>query len=162
VWVPTVSSGIFDQTNNTGTLGVARRISDVSTGLSLGVVLIEIRYSAIEQELKSLTEANFDGAHYAILDANNQYVFSDQPDLLEQASAIELREEHSFDGLDQAGNEALIVHNKSTVTGWSLVGTYPVEALVKDARQILKVTIWIAIAAAVIAILLSFFMVRMI
>lgn len=162
LWIPTVPGGIYDKTNDWDALGVARKITDVTTGLPFGVALIEIKYSAIAEELKSLTDSGFEGAHFAILDNKNQYVFSSQPDLIGQTSTFELANEHSFEGPDHYGHEALIVHNPSKVTGWSLVGTYPVSSLVEDAKRIMEVTIGIAFAAALIAALLSYLMVRMI
>ena len=164
VWIPTVINGVFDQSNRINAFGLTRRITDTNTGMELATILIEIKYSVFEEELKSLLGNENDGNHIAILDPNNTYVYSSAIDYLTQNSKIKLGDKVSGrdEGLDQFDKDALIAYAKSDLTKWSLVGTFPVETLVEDARTILKQTILVAVGSAVLAIILSFFIVRMI
>lgn len=157
-WLPTVPGGLFDTSGNSASFGVARQISDMSTGRAFGVLLIELKYSAIEDALENLTGGD---NHVAIVTADGQYVYNDVTELVGQQTAIELDEEDG-NGLDQDGVESLIVKAEIVPSGWTLVGTYPVETLVADARQILSTTFLTTVLAALLASLLSLLMVRMI
>lgn len=160
VWFSTVPGGLFDTTNDTHSFGVARKVSDLSTGHAFGVVLVELHYSVLERALSDLVNEDI-GNHIAIIDDSGHYVFNDVSDLLATKSALELGEDAAT-GLDQNGVESLIVLSSIPATGWHLIGTYPVESLVADARTILWTTFWSTLAAGVLAVLLSLIMVRMI
>lgn len=160
VWLPTVPGGLFDTTNDTHSFGVARKLSDLSTGHAFGVVLVELQYSVLERALGDLINEDM-GNHIGIVDETGQYVFNDVPEWLAQASTVEWSEE-SDTGLDQNGVESLIALSTIPATGWQLFGTYPVESLVADAKTILWTTFWSTLAAGFLAVLLSLVMVRMI
>ena len=164
LWIPTVREGIYDKVNKGDTFGLVRKIQDFTTMSVLGTILVEIKYDSLVKELASLKGEDDDGVHIAILDSDNKYVFSDESQRLTATSKIKLKEEAvgQFEASDEEGVDALIAYSKSTTTGWTLVGTYPVAELVKDANKILATTISVAIAAGLLAIVMSFFMVRMI
>lgn len=159
-WFSTVPGGLFDTSNNAHSFGVARKVSDLSTGHAFGVVLVELHYSVLERALSDLINEQMNN-HIAIVDDNGHYVFNNASDLLATKSTVELLEDAET-GLDQNGVESLIAHSAISSTGWRLIGTYPVESLVADARTILWTTFWSTLAAGALAVLLSLIMVRMI
>jgi len=160
IWLPTVRGGLFDTSNNVDSFGITRRVTDVSTGAVMGVLLIELKQSTIEDALSGLVDEKT-GSHIAVLADNGQYVFNDVNELVQQMSTIEFGD-RSDTGLDQNGVEALIARTTVSPSGWTLVGTYPVDVLVSEARRILKTTYVTSLVAALLAILLSIFLVRMI
>lgn len=159
-WLSTVAGGLYDSSSGVHSFGVSRKVSDMSTGQTYGVVLLELNYASLQRALGSLVD-EVNKNHIAIIDNNGQFVYNDVTDLLQQQSTIELGL-NSDTGLDQDGVESLIVVAQIATTDWTLVGTYPVETLVKDARTILNTTFLSTLAAGVLAVLLSLFMVRMI
>jgi methyl-accepting chemotaxis protein len=160
IWLPMVPGGLFDTSNNINSFGITRLITDVSTGTPLGVLLIELKQQTIENALAGLANEET-GSHVAILDGEGRYVFNDAVELVQQASSITY-EDGADTGLDQNGEPALIARTTVSPSGWTLVGTYPVDVLVAEAGRILDTT-WISsLVAALLAILLSFFLVRMI
>jgi len=159
IWLSTVKDGAFDTTNSLPSFGIARKVRDVTTAVTYGVLFIEIKYSAIENTLAGLKNEEAKN-HIAIVDAAGNYVYNDVTDLLEQPSAIDIGDGET--GLDQNGVEALIASSPISLSDWTLIGTYPVETLVAEAKTILRTTWLSTLAAALVAVLLSFFMVRMI
>lgn len=160
VWLPTVKGGLFDTTNDTDTYGVSRKIVDVTTGQTIGVLLIELNASSLEKALSSLIDP--EGVnHIAVLDESGQYVFSDVIELIQTSSNIQIVED-SDTGRDENGREALIATSVMPTTGWTMIGTYPVDTLVKDARTILWTTLWTTLAGALVAMLLSYAIVQLI
>lgn len=63
---------------------------------------------------------------------------------------------------DEKGNSILAVYGTLQSSGWRLLGVVPSENLIKDAGRILKTTYIAVAAAAVIAILIGLWMVRMV
>jgi len=161
VWISTVPTGVIENSNKESSFAIVRQISDIISGKPLGVVMIEIRLSTIEEQVKTLHE---NGNHFAIVDMNNRYVYYDEQELLEKETSISLGDKSldKIEGTDQNGDDALISYSRSELTDWVMVGSTPVGQLVKDAQQILKFTLFMAAAAAVLASILSLIMVRLI
>ncbi|WP_313640967.1 methyl-accepting chemotaxis protein, partial [Paenibacillus sp.] len=63
---------------------------------------------------------------------------------------------------DEQGKSILAVYGTLESSGWRLLGVVPAENLTKDALRILKTTYIIVAVAAVIAILIGYWMVRMV
>lgn len=63
---------------------------------------------------------------------------------------------------DEEGKSILAVYGTLESSGWRLLGVVPAENLTKDAERILKTTYIVVAAAAVIAILIGFWMMRMV
>ncbi|WP_258168724.1 methyl-accepting chemotaxis protein [Paenibacillus sp. AR247] len=126
---------------------------------------MELKTDVIENQLNGISLG--DGSKLQVGDANGQVVASTvnseagtkatlsfMQGQTEPAKTLETR--------DNEGNEILAVYNTLETTGWKLVGTVPVEMLVKDAKGILVLTMGMAVGAIVVAILIGFWMARMI
>jgi methyl-accepting chemotaxis protein len=161
VWIPTSKEGIISTTTKTPTFGIARKLKDPSSGTDVGVVLIEIKYQLFTKEIGSLSDIE-NNQRTLIVNSENKIIYSEDPELIAQDMTFEVTGDSAdrFEGVDQAGEDALIAFSPSAINGWKLIGTYPISTLVESAQIILKSTIIIAIIAAVIAILLSILIVR--
>lgn len=72
------------------------------------------------------------------------------------------KDNKSLDAKDASGREILAVFNPMAKADWKLAGVIPTEELVKEARPILLTTFITAAGAAILAILVGIWMVRMI
>lgn len=68
----------------------------------------------------------------------------------------------SLPTVDEQGKSILAVYSTLTSSGWRLLGVVPSENLFKDANRILQTTYIAVAAAAVVAILIGLWMVRMV
>lgn len=159
VWLPTRTSGFY---SNAKTFGLTRKLSDPITSRAVGVVLIEIKYDALKEQLEDINVG--EGYHTFIVDPSGTVVYADDEELLEQPLNLALPDASrgKLEALDHEGEDALISYVRSPVTEWTLVGTVPVGELVADARRILVVTLVIALIATIMAMGIGFVLARMI
>ena len=142
---------------------LARVIRSTYTNAVSGVLIMEIHADILGKDLAKIQLG--DGSQVTVTDAQNKYIYSDQSEQLEKESSLKLgdkelkQESGSFNTQD--ANE-LVVFYKSKVTGWYLVGGMPVNLLVKDANTIFRLTWLMAGIAAVVAVVLGWFVARMI
>lgn len=143
---------------------LVRSLQSLSRGGAY-VIIVELKTDVIENQLNGISLG--DGSKLQVGDANGLVVastvnseagtkstFSFMKDQKEPANTLETE--------DSGGREILAVYNTLETTGWKLVGTVPVEMLVKDAKGILVLTMGLAVGAIVVAILIGFWMARMI
>jgi methyl-accepting chemotaxis protein len=158
-WLPSNKDGyIGEQTS----FGLARKIVNPGDISEVGVVLIELKIEALSEQLEGLSDRE---NHIFIIDDNQNITYADEAAIISTPSKIKLqdnKESNYFESTGQYEEDALIAYDVSKVTGWNLVGSYPVNSLVKDATAILKQTVLIAFFAALVAIAIGFFVVRMI
>ncbi|WP_154665916.1 methyl-accepting chemotaxis protein [Paenibacillus pinihumi] len=163
VWLPTEVKG-FSGMLNEPVIGVTRLIKNTSTNEAAFVLLIEIKYNDIADQLSGL--ALGDDSVVRILDENKHIMYSKNIEDLGQESGIQFPEENS--GNDKAirtvlnGNEILVVHDSFKLMDWKLIGEIPVSELVKDAKKIQELT-WIFVGVGVLlAIGIGFIVIRLI
>jgi len=162
VWIPTMPQGLTGKGNPS--FALVRSIKDLVSGKINFVVLIEVAYSALIDPISSLELG--EGGERLIIDKNGRIVYADDASLIgligtEASVAIpqtddgELQEKGSF-----TSNDRLVSFSKtSDLNEWYLVTSVPVSNLVQSAGQIFQVTIWVAIAAAVLAVLIGVYII---
>lgn len=158
-WLPTIKEGYSKLRPS---FALARKIIDTSTSVSIGVALIEIKPESIGEQLEGLA---VNGNHVFMVDADGNLAYSDNQDNMTLPFGLKLSEDTKdkyYEGKGFYGEEALIAYNKSEVSSWNLVGTYPIDTLVEDANEILNQTFIIAIIAALVAVVIGFAVARMI
>ncbi|HEY0828524.1 MAG TPA: methyl-accepting chemotaxis protein [Bacilli bacterium] len=160
VWLETTPAGYIG-TEKIAKFAFARLMKNTSSGKETGVLLLEVKMASLEAYLASVNIG--EDSQLFIVDANNKIVYSKNAEDIEKTSKIPMNKEkdNSFTN-DEDGNEVLLVSHRSDITGWTMVGTTPVDGLTKDAAKILNFTFIFALAAAVLAILIGYLVVRMI
>ncbi|MFF2017284.1 methyl-accepting chemotaxis protein [Paenibacillus sp. NPDC058177] len=129
------------------------------------VMLLELKNKMLEDAFKSVKLG--DGARIQLVDPNGIVIASNTPaeDGLESKFAFikdSKTKNKSQENKDEDGKQVLAVFNPMTKADWKLSGIIPTGELVKEAYPILLTTFFAAGGAAVLAILLGYWMVRMI
>jgi methyl-accepting chemotaxis protein len=159
-WLETKLKGYSE---STATFAISRLLKNTTTNTSSGIILIEINAEVLMNELTQLELG--EGSQTLITNELNKNVAVLDLTQLEQDSNVKLSKEqlemenaNSFTSKDNQ----LVVFYKSKLSGWNLIGSMPVSALVKDAQIIFNMTLVIALVAAVIATIIGWFVARMI
>lgn len=161
VWVPT-------QTDNSGShFSIARSLSSMNNLNDVYIFVIELKASVINEQLRDIS-LGADGRLELV--ARDGSIISANDGKLEGTKSVmsfmnkepEDNKTNSFTAKDENGKDVLAVYNTLSLNDWRLVGAIQTEELTKDADGILLITLWAAIADAVIAILIGIWMVRMI
>lgn len=164
MWLPTTAA----ESGQEQTYRMARALKNVNASIGTYIIVIEIKASAIEDELKTVNLGE-NGVTQAISE-NGIVVASTLPDRAGRETELSFYTEITDEaGAKDARNtingqneEVLAVYNTLDVSGWKIIGMIPVVELVKDAQSILVTTIIVAIVSLLLAILLGIWMVRMI
>ncbi|KZE70887.1 chemotaxis protein [Paenibacillus jamilae] len=163
VWLPT-------QVNDNGskTFRLARSMNSMSGLGGTYVLVMDLKASAVEDELKGINLGS--GSMISLVTDKGEFVGSNNESLaggktkLDYVSKLEGIEgnqimEQEADGKKQS---VLTVHNTLGTSKWILVGVIPVSELVRDARGILTTTWIFAAVAALIALFIGLWMVRLV
>lgn len=160
VWMPVRKEGYA--TKGTATFGLSRKLLNPISSTVVGVLMIELKYNAFENQLKTVNHD--EGSNVLLIDENNNISYAHDNTLVGSPVAIDMSllpdTSGRIEGLDHSGADALLTYSRSTVTGWILVGTVPVHKLVEDAGQILNNTLIVAAIAAVFAMVIGFVLAR--
>lgn len=128
------------------------------------ILVFEIKSSLLRDSLKSITI----GESGRVVMVNGKDTLIESPDLenIGKQHVIELPKEHAgISGnflTNQNGQDELVVYSKSAKTGWYLVGSAPIRELLESTDRIFAITIWIALGAAILAILIGYVVGRLI
>lgn len=159
-------SAVWEAVPN-GDNGVFRYIHSfrMQTGSGMYIAAMDIKLSNLNSQLQHVSLGR--GSKIELIDDNGVIVAANvdlsQEKLEPVTSVIKSSEETaSMTTKDQNGKSVLAVYNKLEISGWKLAGIVPVSNLILDAKSILTTTFITAAVVAVIAILLGFWMVRMI
>ncbi|WP_281888891.1 methyl-accepting chemotaxis protein [Paenibacillus sp. YYML68] len=149
--------------SNKPTFAVARLLKDSNTNTPKGVVLMEIDIETLGKETAQISMG--EGGQTVILSKEHTYNYTDELDKLGAASELDidkeaLSEDHGY--VVTRNGDFAIVYYKSQVNGWYTVGIMPIKELVKDAGVIFNMTIVIAVVAMLIAVVIGYFVARMI
>jgi methyl-accepting chemotaxis protein len=158
-WLPTNAEGY---SKARPAFAVARKLVNPSTSESVGIALIELKTEAIGEQVQGLS---VNGDHIFMVDGDQNIVYANKVEDIALPFKVSLpttSEIHYYESTGQYNEDALVAFDQSTVTGWNLVGTYPINTLVQDAKAILKQTFIIAILAALVAVVIGFGVARMI
>lgn len=128
-------------------------------------VLFELNNTLFEDSFKSVSLG--DGSRIQLVSGDGTVVASNVPEEDAQVSKFTFiagskTDNASREEKDPKGNSVLAVFNPLQKADWKLAGTVPLKQLVEPAKPILQTTFIAAGAAALLAALLGFWMVRMI
>ncbi|WP_164762952.1 cache domain-containing sensor histidine kinase, partial [Paenibacillus humicus] len=164
VWIPTQPTGF--QNGGNPTLGLARALREPGGTDPIYVVLIEIQDRAIQDQLQGAQLG--EGGTVSILDSQDGILLdASGRDMIGGKSAVAFSTQ-AKDGdsgmfvTDESGTKSLAIYNRFKSNPWMAAGTIPVGELVKDARKIYNLTVYVSIGAIVVAILLGFIVMRMV
>jgi methyl-accepting chemotaxis protein len=132
------------------------------------VLVIELKLEVLEEQLKSLNLG--EGAVIQLIAPDKKVVASTIADRTGKETELafygDLTEktgstnaEYAVDG---KSTDMLVVYSTMETSDWKLIGMVPTSMLVKDAKGILTLTLWMALVDAAIAVLIGVWMVRMI
>lgn len=146
-------------------LKLARSLKSITGNSKPFVIVLEIKVNVLEKQLQGVDLG--EGSRLELNSKEGQVIASNIDNLAATKTTFTFMTgqeglSNSLTTTDEKGDKILAVYNTLNNTGWQLIGTIPTEQLVKDAKSILTLTIWSAIAVAVIALLIGLWLVRMI
>lgn len=164
VWFPVRAKGFFDVYNESA-LTMGRLLRNIQKPEAEYYMLIEIKGKALTDILSNL-HIGLDG-DLRILDPEGKIVYEDNEALLGQPSYIHAAaepagEERSFTAGNEDGTPQLVVYQQLTTANWTLLGYAPVSDFTKSADKLLYITLMVVLAAALIALLIGYILVRLI
>ncbi|MWV45405.1 HAMP domain-containing protein [Paenibacillus sp. HJL G12] len=148
-------------TNPTITLG--RVISGEGVSEGYCVILIDIDLAAIKEQVENVHMG--EGGSIQVISPHNQIIYSKSSSQIGKLSDVTLPPEgmsnpkYSFRAPDKSEQ---VVMAKSETNGWFTIGMIPVSEMLKDTRQIFQATLWVLAVACILAILIGWFVARMI
>ncbi len=165
VWLSTQEKGFTDGVlgNAQPTFALGRILKSPSTSQITGVLLIEIGVDTIGRETESISMG--EGGSTIIVSDTNTYVYSPNQEQLGKESKLDVPEDAFKERngkLTSIKGDYQIVYYKSQVNGWNFIGYMPVNELVRDASVIFNLTLGMALGAMVIAVIIGYFIARMI
>ncbi|QOS80717.1 methyl-accepting chemotaxis protein [Paenibacillus sp. JNUCC31] len=163
-WLPTEAK----KDGGTPTFRIARSMKNLQGTTQSYVLIIELKLEVLEQQLKSLDLG--EGSVLQLVAPDNKVVASTIADRAGKDTDLtfikELTEksgstttEYTVDG---NSTNMLAVYSTMDSSDWKLIGMVPTSMLVKDAKGILTLTLWMALVDAAIAVFIGIWMVRMI
>jgi len=163
-WLPTEAK----EDGSTPTFRIARSMKNLQGTTQSYVLIIELKLEVLEQQLKSLDLG--EGSVLQLIAPDNKVVASTIADRTGKDTDLtfvkELKEKSGSTNTEYTvdGNSTNMLASYSTMdsSDWKLIGMVPTSILVKDAKGILTLTLWMALVDAAIAILIGIWMVRMI
>lgn len=129
-------------------------------------MLIEVKGKAMTEMLSNL-QIGMTG-EIRILSADGSIVYGADHAKLGQSSYIKVSEEqgkeqnHSFTAEDENGSSQLVVYQPLATAKWMLMGYAPVSDFTKSADKLLYITFSVVLAAALIALLIGYILVRLV
>lgn len=140
-------------------IGISRMLKDSVSSTASYILLLDIDIKSFSDRYADVSLG--EGSELSIVDGNGNYVIADDESSIRQAAVVALPASEAGEGGAEkmkttTGTEVLTVFKTFDAMDWKLVGTIPVEMLVKDAEAIRTLT-WITVAAAaLIAIAIGF------
>ncbi|MFD0588229.1 methyl-accepting chemotaxis protein [Paenibacillus sp. GCM10027627] len=153
-WIPPQPTGLSMQ-NGEPTIGLSRLLKNNVSSSASYMLLMEIEVSTISKRYGGVDLG--EGGELAIIDSSGQYVINENKGLIGKEAKVNLptsgqvAKSGAPKVTDSSGREVLAVYKAFELVDWRLVGTIPVDALVKDADSIRKLTWITATVAALLA-----------
>ncbi|WP_254438320.1 methyl-accepting chemotaxis protein [Paenibacillus sp. DCT19] len=162
-WLPTQN----EEDGSMPTFRIARSMKNLQGSNQSYVLIIELKLEVLEEQLKSLDLGP--GSVLQLIAPDNKVVASTIPDRTGKDTELtffkdltektgSLNTEYT---VDDKNTEMLAVYSTMEASNWKLIGLLPTSVLVKDAKGILTLTLWMALLDAAIAVLIGIWMVRM-
>ncbi|WP_379132968.1 methyl-accepting chemotaxis protein [Paenibacillus sp. sgz500958] len=165
VWFPVRPKGFFDSYGEPS-LTMGRLLRNMKHPEAEYYMLIEIKGKALTDVLSNLHIGT--SGVVRILDTEGTITYNTNVALLGQPSFIKVSkeqtkaEEHSFTAKDEQGDPQLVVYQPLETAKWTMLGYAPVSDFTKSANKLLYITLSVVLAAALIAVLMGFFLARLI
>ncbi|WP_339223519.1 methyl-accepting chemotaxis protein [Paenibacillus sp. FSL H8-0332] len=178
VWFPVRAKGFFDAYSQSS-LTMGRLLRNIQKPAAEYYMLIEVKGSALTGVLSNLHIGL--AGEIRILDPSGRVAYGADNALLGQPSYIHTPEmktgvqeqeqpgalkeggrEHSFTAGDEQGNPQLVVYQPLATADWTLLGYAPVSDFTKSADRLLYITFLVVLAAALIALVIGYVLVRLI
>ena len=165
VWFPVRAKGFFDAYSDP-TLTMGRLLRNILNPEAEYYMLIEIKGKALTNMLSNL-QIGLAG-EVRILTEDGNIVYGADDANLGQSSYIKVGEiqpliqNHSFTAEDEKGVAQLVVYQPLATAKWMLMGYAPVSDFTQSANKLLYITFSVVLAAALIAVLIGFILVRIV
>ncbi|AIQ51769.1 methyl-accepting chemotaxis protein [Paenibacillus sp. FSL R7-0331] len=165
VWFPVLDKGFFEMYSESS-MTMGRLLRNIQNPAAEYYMLIEIKGSALTDVLSNLHIGQT--GEIRILDPQGSIVYGADNSLLGQASYIQVAgaeqagQEQSFTAKDEQGESQLVVYQPLATGGWTLLGYAPVSDFTKSADKLLYITFAVVLAAALIALLIGYVLIRLI
>lgn len=165
VWFPVRAKGFFDAYGES-TLTMGRLLRNIQHPEAEYYMLIEIKGKAITDVLSNLHIGQ--AGVIRIVDTGGNIVYGTDEALLGQPSYIKapveqpVAQEQSYTVNDEQGISQLVVYQPLVTANWTLMGYAPVSNFTKSADKLLYITLSVVVAAALIALLIGYVLVRLI
>lgn len=163
-WLESREKGYAEGALGSGpTFAVGRLLKNTSTNAVQAILMMEVSLDAIGKELSQIQMG--DGGRTIMISPEHKMIYSQELSSIGTDANLgiavgALSEEKGNMLTDK--KDVQLAYFQSARTGWYLVGLMPVAELVKDAKVIFNMTWLMAFVAMIIAIVIGYFIVRMI
>ncbi|MEK3686535.1 methyl-accepting chemotaxis protein [Paenibacillus sp. FSL R10-2736] len=165
VWFPVRANGFFDAYSESS-MTMGRLLRNIQNPAAEYYMLIEVKGKALTDVLSNLHIGL--AGEIRILDRAGNIVYGADNGLLGQPSYIQAADtgvegqKQSFTAADEQGSSQLVVYQPLVTADWTLLGYAPVSDFTKSADRLLYITLLVVLAAAVIALVIGYVLVRLI
>lgn len=165
VWFPVRAKGFFDAYSESS-MTMGRLLRNIQNPAAEYYMLIEVKGKALTDVLSNLHIGL--AGEIRILDRAGNIVYGADNGLLGQPSYIRAADnevegqKQSFTAADEQGSSQLVVYQPLVTADWTLLGYAPVSDFTKSADRLLYITLLVVLAAAVIALVIGYVLVRLI
>ncbi|WP_434749843.1 cache domain-containing sensor histidine kinase [Paenibacillus amylolyticus] len=116
-------------------VSVARSVTDETTGLVKGAVLIDLKLRSVSQAARNVKLGK--SGYVMVTDAKGQSVYKPEHPLIEQIPTNWFVSGESGTFTKEVDSETLLfMYQSSTFTGWRTVGVFPTKESISEVRQI--------------------------
>lgn len=139
-------------------ISVARVIREPNTLDRIGFIIIDVKLSVFRAILSNL---NFESnANLMIVDSKKRLLFENNlgdnfpaySDLFRRDFQPRRNTTHK---IDVGGNTYMLVENRSSYSGLSVIGLIPTDTIQKESRELRKFTLWFAVLCVIVVTFLS-------
>ncbi|SDX42146.1 methyl-accepting chemotaxis protein [Paenibacillus sp. CF384] len=162
MWLPAQVKG-YSGSASEPTIAMGRVMKNTVTNEGKFIMIVEIYLKEFSKQLEDLKLG--DNSDITIVDEANNLVFTKDIAQIGKPSPITLSSKEKSGSTTETiagGEEVLAIYNQFATVDWKLVGSVPVDELVKDAKQIRNATYIIAGIAALLAIGIGLLVIRMV
>ena len=167
LWMDTLLNGYIQSKNADdvdGKFAFARQIRNPATSTDLGMMIVEIRADILGRELAKIELG--EGAQLSLVNSEGQYMQSENPELIGQVAPISVGKvntvKEGIGTLTLVDGDQLVIHDKSDIIEWTMIGSVPIDILTKDAAGIFRATLWMTLFSALLALLISYVVMRIV
>ncbi|MFH5186868.1 sensor histidine kinase [Paenibacillus sp. TAB 01] len=132
--------------------GLGRLVKDVDTGKSIGVMFIEVRGKVLTDALADIQFGQTGNTF--VVDQNNRLSYHNDPALFGKPSDLILPAHTQV--MKRDGQDMLVIP-AALDNDWRVAGVVPIQELVADSIEIRDLTVWIALASVLVAVVMGYY-----